>query len=193
VQLEIADSNGLDDPAMSEQTLKTRKPSSVDDSSIKPEVDIKSIEDLVDAEPEPFKLYNFLFRRHLYTPQDLDAIATRRSVYDDPEIASYYWPKPEYENIHRFDVKARWTAREERALVRIIDWRVMLWAAISFSALNLDRLNLSQANTDHFLPDLHMTTDGKIERSCTYVHTNMFTFCRLQLGQYCFPSVLLVR
>jgi hypothetical protein len=100
---------------MSHQTLRTGKPSSVADSSIEPEVDIKSVEDeLVDAEPEPFKLYNFLFRRHLYTHQDLDAISTRRSVYDDPEIASHYWPKPEYENIHRFDAKARWTAREER-------------------------------------------------------------------------------
>ena len=37
----------------------------------------------------------------------------------------------------------------------------MLWAAISFSALNLDRNNLSQANTDNFLPDLKMSTNGK--------------------------------
>lgn len=81
-----------------------------------PELDTKSVasDDLVDAEPEPFKLYNFLFRRHLYKPKDLDAIATRRSVYDDPNLAPHYWPKPDYENIHRFDISTRWTAREEQ-------------------------------------------------------------------------------
>ena len=73
-----------------------------------------------------------------------------------------------------------------QTLVRIIDWRVMLWgnhsssslsscssldlAAISFSAINLDRGNLSQANTDHFLPDLHMTTDGKYKNN-TLIYT----------------------
>ncbi|KAF9057193.1 allantoate permease [Panaeolus papilionaceus] len=126
-----------------------------------PELDTKSVasDDLVDAEPEPFKLYNFLFRRHLYKPKDLDAIATRRSVYDDPNLAPHYWPKPDYENIHRFDISTRWTAREEQALLRKIDWKVMLWAAISFSALNLDRGNLTQVNTDNFLPDLGMTTN----------------------------------
>jgi len=83
------------------------------------QVDSTSGDDLVDAEPEPFNLYNVLFRRRLYKPQDLDAIATRRSVYDDPEIASYYWPKPDYENIHRFDVKARWTVREEQVSLNL--------------------------------------------------------------------------
>ncbi|KAE9396448.1 MFS general substrate transporter [Gymnopus androsaceus JB14] len=90
---------------------------------------------------------------------DDDAIATRRSVYDDPEIARLYWPKDDYENIHRFDPTARWTYREEQSLVRKIDWKVMAWAALSFSALNIDRGNLTQANTDNFLPDLNLSTN----------------------------------
>ncbi|KAJ7802783.1 hypothetical protein B0H14DRAFT_2385152, partial [Mycena olivaceomarginata] len=73
----------------------------------------------------------------------------------DPDLAAHYWPKKEYENLHRFDPKARWTYREEQALVRKIDWRVMLWAAVSFSALNLDRGNISQANSDNILGDLN--------------------------------------
>ncbi|KAJ7810382.1 major facilitator superfamily domain-containing protein, partial [Mycena olivaceomarginata] len=77
----------------------------------------------------------------------------------DPDLAAHYWPKKEYENLHRFDPKARWTYREEQALVRKIDWRVMLWAAVSFSALNLDRGNISQANSDNILGDLKLTTD----------------------------------
>ncbi|KII91266.1 hypothetical protein PLICRDRAFT_173144 [Plicaturopsis crispa FD-325 SS-3] len=113
--------------------------------------------DLVDVDDKPFRLTDALFKRR--QTFDLDASATKRSVYDDPELAPHYWPKKEYENIHRFDPTARWTFREERDLVRKIDWRVMLWAAISFSALNIDRGNLTQANTDNFLPDLGMTTD----------------------------------
>ncbi|KAJ3521680.1 hypothetical protein NMY22_g12215 [Coprinellus aureogranulatus] len=113
---------------------------------------------LVDDEPTPFRWTNYLLRRPVQK-YDADAIATRRSVYDDPALAQYYWPKEMYENRHRFDPGARWTYREERRLVRKIDWKVMLWAAVSFSALNLDRGNLSQANTDNFLPDLKMTTN----------------------------------
>ncbi|EMD30968.1 hypothetical protein CERSUDRAFT_120233 [Gelatoporia subvermispora B] len=91
--------------------------------------------------------------------QGLDSIATQASVFDVPETLEVYRPGPAYENAHRFDPDARWTWREEYAIVRKIDWRVMVWAFIMFFALDLDRLNISQANTDDFLQDLHMTTN----------------------------------
>ncbi|KAJ7028269.1 allantoate permease [Mycena alexandri] len=121
---------------------------------------ISETDDLVDKEPPPIRWTSWLLRRpNAAESSDPDAIATRRSVYDDPDLAVHYWPKANYENLHRFDPKARWTYKEEQALVRKIDWKVMLWAAISFSALNLDRSNISQANSDNFLPDLKLSTD----------------------------------
>ena len=41
-------------------------------------------------------------------------LAAVRSVFDDPLLAKHYWPTERYENLHRFDVDARWTVREER-------------------------------------------------------------------------------
>ena len=65
---------------------------------------------------------------------DLDAIATRRSVYDDPVLAKHYWPKDSYENLHRFDPSARWTLREEQ--VRFIGFFVTLLLKITFLSGN---------------------------------------------------------
>jgi hypothetical protein len=64
-------------------------------------------------------------------PQDLDAIATQRSVFDDEELGKFYVPPADYENAHRFDSKFRWTFREERAVLRKVDFRILLWVLVS--------------------------------------------------------------
>lgn len=76
---------------------------------------------------------------------DLDSIATQPSVFDSPLTCEVYRPPSQYENAHRFDPNARWSWREEKvpclcmqwfdlmntfrrmqALVRKVDWRVMV-------------------------------------------------------------------
>ncbi|KAJ6091622.1 hypothetical protein N7467_003591 [Penicillium canescens] len=113
------------------------------------------------AEPEQPResqsLFSALFSRKRKV--DPDAIATVRSVFDDPLLGEFYLPKPDYENLHRFDIKERWTHREETSVRRKTDWKILVWILVMFFGLNLDRGNLGNAAADNLLDDLNITTN----------------------------------
>ncbi|KAL0254563.1 hypothetical protein SLS55_010041 [Diplodia seriata] len=104
-------------------------------------VDQKESDELLLSHPGSER--RFWFQRG--TKYDGSAIATQRSVFDDPDLAKHYQPPPDWENIHRFDPSARWTWAEEYKLIRKID--------------ELDRSNVEQALTDDFLGDLGLNTN----------------------------------
>ncbi|KIJ25658.1 hypothetical protein M422DRAFT_38572 [Sphaerobolus stellatus SS14] len=145
------------DDSPSSRSLSQDEHKSVGELSLTKEEPSSQSSDLAAPRPE-IKLGDYVFRRHKLN-YDQHSIATERSVFDDPVLAPHFRPSPEYENSHRFDPSARWTYKEEKALLRKVDWKVTVWSAISFTALNLDRLNLAQANSDNFLEDLSLTTN----------------------------------
>lgn len=114
---------------------------------------------LAEAEPAQSSQSLFSFFRRNHTKNDPDATATARSVFDDPVLAEFYAPHPGYENLHRFDPRARWTYAEEARVRRKTDWRILLWILVMFFGLNLDRGNLGNAAADNLLEDLNLTTD----------------------------------
>ena len=80
----------------------------------------------------------------------------------DPKVAEHYrdlYGKAKYECRHVFDPDLSWTPKEERKLVRKIDWHVCLWACVMFFALEVDRSNLQQAVSDSMLDQLGLSTD----------------------------------
>ncbi|KAK7408891.1 hypothetical protein QQX98_008952 [Neonectria punicea] len=119
----------------------------------------KAISDLAEAEDttQPVGFWASLTRRH--TPKDLDSIATERSVFDNSELAQFYQPHPDYENLHRFDPDERWTHREEQAVRRKTDVRIFLWILVMFFGLNIDRGNLGNAAADNLLNDIQIDTN----------------------------------
>ncbi|KAI1088023.1 MFS general substrate transporter [Rostrohypoxylon terebratum] len=90
---------------------------------------------------------------------DLDAIATQPSIWDSENVEEYkeLYIHPQWENWSAFDPKFRWTWREERAVRRRVDWKIMVWVCVMFSALNIDRGNISNAVSDNMLGDLGLT------------------------------------
>lgn len=108
------------------------------------------------------------------TPQ----IATQPSIWDSDNVEEYkeLYIHPQWENWSAFDPKFRWTWREERAVRRKVDWKIMVsiqfraeerelylaysfqvWVCIMFAALNIDRNNISNAVSDNMLDDLDLT------------------------------------
>ncbi|PWN48110.1 MFS general substrate transporter [Violaceomyces palustris] len=78
---------------------------------------------------------------------------------DYDELARFYEPPDSYESKHRWDPAARWSAEEQGAILKRLDYKVALMACICFAALQLDRGNISNALSDGMLNDLHLTTD----------------------------------
>ncbi|EIN13829.1 MFS general substrate transporter, partial [Punctularia strigosozonata HHB-11173 SS5] len=144
------------------QNLVLKRRDSFDDTTKAADIvstDSESVKDIPPlGTPPPTGTRNF-WRRWKRQDIDLDAVATQPSVFDDPQTLEAYRPPAVYENAHRFDPSARWTWREERKLVRKIDWRIMVWTFIMFFSLEFDRSNISQANSDNLLNDLNINTD----------------------------------
>lgn len=111
------------------------------------------------AEPDEEPNSPWPWARRSTRPADLDAIATQRSVFDDPNLAGFYLPRSDHENFRRFDISERWTYREEAAVKRKTDVRIFLWILVMFFALNIDRGNLGNAVADNLLDDLKITTN----------------------------------
>ncbi|PYH95676.1 permease of the major facilitator superfamily [Aspergillus ellipticus CBS 707.79] len=94
---------------------------------------------------------------------DNESDAHSDNPFTDPDVAERYaliYEKAQYECRHVFDPSLTWSAEEEKALVRKLDWRVCLWACVMFFGLQVDRGNLVQAVSDNLLDDLGLTTDN---------------------------------
>ncbi|KAI0180351.1 MFS general substrate transporter [Hypoxylon sp. FL1284] len=88
--------------------------------------------------------------------------STDDHVFSDPAVAERWrgvYEKAGYENRHRFDPEYKWTAEEEKRLVRKVDARIMVWAWIMFCALDMHRRNINRAISDNFLPETGMNTN----------------------------------
>ncbi|SMR60747.1 unnamed protein product [Zymoseptoria tritici ST99CH_1A5] len=121
--------------------------------------EISEIDTLVDEDHETDKKATWSWNSLVRKPLDLDATATKRSVFDDVDLAKHYEPGADWENVHRYDPAERWTYREEMTLRRKTDFRILAWVLVMFFALNIDRGNLSLAIAGGLLDDLKLSTN----------------------------------
>ncbi|KAL7619530.1 hypothetical protein AAE478_010070 [Parahypoxylon ruwenzoriense] len=80
----------------------------------------------------------------------------------DTDTADYWrqvYENCQYECRHAFNPKLTWSTKEEKELIRKLDWKVCLWACVMFFGLQVDRGNLSQAVSDNMLDDLGLDTN----------------------------------
>lgn len=83
--------------------------------------------------------------------------STDDHIFKDPVVAQMWagvYEKANYENRHRFDPNLRWSAAEEKKLLRKIDLRIMTWAWVMFCALDIHRRNINRAISDNMLAEI---------------------------------------
>lgn len=96
------------------------------------------------------------------TVESAGSQATEKNPFADPDTANYYrnlYEKAGYESRKAFDPDFNWSEKEEKRLIRKLDFKCALVACVMFSALQIDRGNLSQAVADNMLADLKITTN----------------------------------
>ncbi|CAK3898795.1 MFS general substrate transporter [Lecanosticta acicola] len=110
------------------------------DSSDREEKDLKISPEPVVTEPNVFK-------------------RTGGKTFETDSLESFYKPIESYEGYHRYDPDFQWEEKEEKRVVRRIDYRICSWVCFMFFALQLDRGNIQQALSDNMLDDLGLSTN----------------------------------
>ena len=118
------------------------------------------------AEPIVFKdsLFSFQNIKDKFKKKDpnyYDQIATKRSVFEDPdpEILRKYFPTSKWENFASFDPYFRWTNNEDKLITRKMDFKILTIVCFLFLSLNMDRGNFASAIAGGILKDLNLSTD----------------------------------
>ncbi|KAI1096532.1 MFS general substrate transporter [Rostrohypoxylon terebratum] len=96
------------------------------------------------------------------TDGDQEYGSTDDHIFSDPAVAEKWrrvYENAKYENRHRFDPEFKWTAEEEKRLVRKVDARIMVWAWLMFCALDMHRRNINRAISDNMLAEIGMNTN----------------------------------